>query len=431
MVWWGSFEDRPERKTKTPNSKIGVFCLLNCVLHRTLKSAKRVRFILMSADSRARCSDLTIAIATEKTMKSTRFVALAAFCIAACESSTRPVDVGDDLTPLFARPSASPPITVTALPSLGGASQAGAINDQGTIVGSSFDAAGVAHAVKWTLPGETWSITQLPGGNGARAEAINAAGDIVGVKSNRAVLWPGAGGDPFIPGCDTDVGPDAAVAINSGGTAAGYRIDGSLGRAVVWRPGQCREDLPALADGKSAQASGIDDAGKVSGYARDDADNQWAVRWTFDGTSWSIPEKLKDGLHAAAEASNSGGDIAGSACLGTPPSGCQAHAVLWPAPGDLVRTDLGTLGGQASAAYALNSAKEVVGWSYVFPKPSIRGFIWSAASGMRALSPLKTDNHTEAYGINDAQAGGDGSRQVVGFSRARSGMRRAVVWKVP
>lgn len=361
-------------------------------------------------------------------MKSIRFVALAACFIAACESPTRSADVGEDLTPLAAKSPASPSITVTALPSLGGAARANGINDGGTIVGQSLDAAGSGHSVKWTLQSGAWTVVQLPDGRYGSAAAINATGNIVGMGGDphRAVLWP-AGGGSVVLGCAGDFGPDAAVAINSGGTVAGYRRDVSITRAVVWRLGRCREDLPALAVGKSAEARGIDDAGNVSGHAYDAAGSEWAVRWTFNGISWNFPETLKDGLNAGAWASNSGGDIAGSACVGTFP-GCPAHAVLWPYPGNLVRMDLGTLGGRVSAAFALNSANEVVGWSQTSQNRSTHGFIWSATTGMRGLSPLRGDNRSEAYGVNNAQAG---SRQVVGFSSANFGTRKAVVWRVP
>jgi probable HAF family extracellular repeat protein len=372
-------------------------------------------------------------------MKSTRFVALAACLVAACESPTRLVDVAEESTPLAAKPVPGPSITVTELPSLGGAARAHDINDGGTIVGLSIDAAGAGNAVKWTFQSGAWTITQLPDGLSGSAVAINAAGDIVGQKGSnpfRAMLWPAGGGSEVL-GCAENLGPDAARAINTAGVIAGYRVDESedpslpsLSTAVVWRPGGCREDLPALETGQSAQATGIDAAGNVSGFARDNATNQWAVRWMFNGTAWNTPTKLKDGVHATPEASNAGGDIAGSACFGTPPAGCQAHAVLWPAPGDAVRTDLGTLGGQVSAAYALNSAKEVVGWSWT-SKPGTHGFIWSTETGMRALKPLKGHQRSEAYGINDALVGGDGSRQAVGFSQTRSGTQRAVVWRVP
>jgi probable HAF family extracellular repeat protein len=324
------------------------------------------------------------------------------------------------------------PATVTALPSLGDYSLANGINDGGTIVGVSAGV-GVGGAVKWTLQSGAWTIAQLQDGLSSRANAINATGDIVGMRStsagtpaSRAVLWPAGGGSVVLGCAAVDSGSDLAVAINSGGTVAGTRNDVSPGTAVVWRRGQCRDNLPALVVGKWAEAHGIDDAGNVYGYASDSAGNSAAVRWAFNGTSWNSPETLKDGRYAGAFASNRGGDIAGGACIGTFP-GCSTHAVLWPSPGNSVRTDLGTLGGPISIGYALNSATEVVGWSQT--SSSTHAFIWSATTGMRDLSLFTPDDYTEAHGINNAQA--DGSRLVVGFSVANSGTRQALVWRVP
>jgi probable HAF family extracellular repeat protein len=324
--------------------------------------------------------------------------------------------------------------TVTALSSLGVYSVANGINDGGTIVGGE----GGSGAVKWTFQSGAWTVVQLPDGLSSTAAAINATGDIVGNRftsqgggvppSSRAVLWP-AGGGAVVLGCAAvDSGSDAAVAINSGGTVAGTRNDVSPEIAVVWRPGQCREDLPALVVGKWAEAFGIDDAGNVSGFASDSAGNSAAVRWAFNGTSWNSPETLKDGRYAGAEASNSGGDITGGAIIGT--FGGPTHAVLWPSPGNSVRKDLGTLGNagsEISMGYALNSAREVVGWSYT--SSSTHAFIWSATTGMLDLSLFAPDDYTEAHGINNAAA--DGSRLVIGFRIANSGTRQAVVWRVP
>jgi probable HAF family extracellular repeat protein len=361
-------------------------------------------------------------------VKSIPFVALAACFLGACESPTRPVAVREDLTSLAAsRPSASPSITVTALPSLGGASRANGLNDGGTIVGVSGDAAGSFYAVTWMLQSGAWTVAQLPGGLSANAAAINATGDIVGNSGSgvtqRALIWRAGVGSPIVLGCAGDLGPDVAEAINSGGDVVGYRgaNDGGLQVAAVWRAGHCREELPALAVGKSAEPRGIDDAGIVSGHAYDAANTEWAVRWTFNGTSWNPPEKLKNGVWAGAWAANGPGDIAGSVCVGVFP-GCPAHAFLWPYPGTLISKDLGTLGGRVSAAFAL-STNEVVGWSYTSRNTSVHGFIWSATTGMRDLGPLKFDNHSEAHGVNN-------SRQVIGFSSGSSG-QHAVVWIVP
>jgi uncharacterized membrane protein len=317
----------------------------------------------------------------------------------------------------------------TVLPTLGGGARANAINAGGTIVGVSGAATGLASAVKWTLQNGAWSVAQLPGGLSGQALGINATGDIVGMNSSalprRGVLWPASGGSAVVLSCASDVGSDAAEAINSSGTAVGYRQEGSgtLQTAVVWRPGQCRQDLAGLAAGQSAEPRGIDDAGNASGHAYDAAGTEWAVRWTFNGTSWNAPEKLKDGVWAGAWATNGPGDIAGSVCVGVFP-GCPAHAFLWPYPGTLVSTDLGTLGGTTSAAFAINSASDVVGWSFTSHNRATQGFIWSAKTGMHALLPLRTDNHSEAYGIS-------AGRLVIGFSRGSTGAQQAVVWRVP
>ena len=323
----------------------------------------------------------------------------------------------------------------TALPTLGGTATANAINDAGTIAGASTDAANSLTAVKWTMQNGSWTVTPLPGGLSGNALGINASGDIVGMNNtalpHRGVLWPAGAGAAVVLSCASDLGSDVAEAINSGGTVVGNRQEasGTLQTPVGWLPGQCRQDLAPLVAGQSATPYSIDDAGNAVGYAYDATPTgslthtEWAVRWTFNGTSWNPPEKLKDGEWAGAQATNGRGDIVGGACLGTPP-GCPTHAMLWPSPGTLVRTDLGTLGGTMSFANAINSANDVVGFSYTTRNRSTFAFIWSATTGMRALAPLRSDNHSEAYGVSSG-------RLVIGFSRGSTGARRAVVWTAP
>jgi len=77
-----------------------------------------------------------------------------------------------------------------------------------------------------------------------------------------------------------------------------------------------------------------------------------------------------------------------------------------------------------SFANAINSANDVVGFSYTTRNRSTFAFIWSATTGMRALAPLRSDNHSEAYGVSSG-------RLVIGFSRGSTGARRAVVWTAP
>jgi uncharacterized membrane protein len=361
-------------------------------------------------------------------MKYTTIFLIAVCSTTACENPTRSVDAGKIIPPIAeARPTAGPSITVTALPT---GSRANGINDLGTIVGVGSNAAGAPAAVKWALAnGGAWTATVLDGAGGTAA-AINAAGDIVGTNGTHAILWP-LGGNAVVLGCSTDVGSDRALAINLSGVVAG-RTDNGTGAAAVWRTaGGCREELAPLSSGEWAEADNIDDAGIVSGYGTDPTigGSTSAIRWTrnVDNTAWNPPERLKDGIYAGTAGTNRVGDIVGSVCAGVWPS-CYTHAILWLYPGTATRTDLGTLGGRYSAAYAINSAREVAGWSYLAHTGNISGFIWSAAAGMRPLSALKGDNHSEAYGMTNAL--GDGSRMVVGFSQGNSGTR-AVVWRIP
>lgn len=186
--------------------------------------------------------------------------------------------------------------------------------------------------------------------------------------------------------------------------------------------GACREDLPPLFAGKFTEARAIDDAGNVAGHAYDDQNNEWAVRWRFQNGAWTI-ETLDGGQHAAAWGMNSAGDIVGSGCSGTTTPPCQSHSLFWPATGG--KTDLGTLGGWQSAAFAINAAQEIVGWSQTSPRGTTHAFIWSPANGMRDLGTLRGDNRSEASGVNNVAA--DGSRQVVAFGQSSSGNQRAFV----
>ena len=72
-------------------------------------------------------------------------------------------------------------------------------------------------------------------------------------------------------------------------------------------------------------------------------------------------------------------------------------------------TDLGTLGGQYSGAFAVNDRGQVVGLADL-SNTTQRAFIWSAGTGMRNLGLLHaSDSYSIAYGINN-------SAQVVGVS---------------
>jgi probable HAF family extracellular repeat protein len=93
--------------------------------------------------------------------------------------------------------------------------------------------------------------------------------------------------------------------------------------------------------------------------------------------------------------------------------GASRHAFLVRRGSSII--DLGVLpGGDLSEAFAINDAGQVVGNSNT--SSSMRGFLWSSPTGMRALDPLPGANSSSAYTINN-------NGQIAGASDGR-----AVVW---
>ena len=117
------------------------------------------------------------------------------------------------------------------LPTLSGPSQANAINDDGTVVGYSVDAANVGHGVKWTYDGVNWQIAALPGNASSSASAISSTGRIAG------------------SGCPPAT-PTSCV---------------SAGRAYFWASAATTPTVLGTLGGKSSTAYGVNDAGDVIG----------------------------------------------------------------------------------------------------------------------------------------------------------------------
>jgi probable HAF family extracellular repeat protein len=80
---------------------------------------------------------------------------------------------------------------------------------------------------------------------------------------------------------------------------------------------------------------------------------------------------------------------------------------------------LGSLsGGDYSAAFAINNAGQVAGYSNT--SNHLLGFVWTVASGLRPLPPLAGDDSSQAFAINSAG-------QIAGNSSGSRGIS-AIVW---
>ncbi|CAA9323289.1 MAG: hypothetical protein AVDCRST_MAG40-1567, partial [uncultured Gemmatimonadaceae bacterium] len=95
-----------------------------------------------------------------------------------------------------------------------------------------------------------------------------------------------------------------------------------------------------------------------------------------------------------------------------------SRAFLWSEAGGY--RDLGTLGGAASCAAALNERGQVVGYSLT-ADGAVRAFVWTAEGGMRDLGTLPGGTRSRALDVNEAG-------QVVGWSDDASGVEQAVLW---
>jgi probable HAF family extracellular repeat protein len=175
-----------------------------------------------------------------------------------------------------------------------------ALNDASVVVGYSNDAVGTNQPAVWRNP-PTWSVSALSlltNASGGVAYDINSAGSIVGF--NR-----------FTPG-----------ACNS--------------RAVVWvSADDPATELPMLSGGSCAEARAINDAGQISGFARDGHFRGRAVLWQPSGSGgYSVTDLgLKAGTLGQVLGMNEPlGPGTGVEVVGYAQSPNRDRAILWTLP---------------------------------------------------------------------------------------------------
>ena len=145
--------------------------------------------------------------------------------------------------------------------------------------------------------------------------------------------------------------------------------------------------------------------------------------WAFKGvvsekivtnsTQFVSSTELVANITIARNANLGSHDVIVTTAAGKPGIGTELFVVT------LKTTGLGTLGGLASQATAINNVGQVVGNS-LDAAGQQRAFLWTKAGGMRDLGTLGGST-AQAYDINDAG-------QVVGRSLNASGVTRSFLW---
>ena len=232
-------------------------------------------------------------------------------------------------------------------------------------------------------------------GTDTRAFGINDAGQVTGYSTSTAhgFTFTDAGGL-------VDIGVISAQHINALGQVAGFATDVGVDTAFRFTaPGTLLNlgTIPNAPSPASAAAYGINDAGRVVGIGSSPSGFNRAFRTDADGTNITELGTL-GGDESWAYAINNANQVAGTSSS----QSIDTHAFLFTDAGGM--TDLGTLGGYVSTAFALDNTGYVVGTAQDSAS-DMRAFVWSAPLGMHDLNELIPVNAgwvlSEAHGIND------------------------------
>ena len=282
---------------------------------------------------------------------------------------------------------------------------------------------------------------------------ISGGANLASNTSVHAVLWVGAPMDlGTLGGPNSDVswpnhstkGEIAGIAETSQMNPLGeawscsaffFGADGYICRGFAWQDGVMSE-LPTLG-GYDGYAAGVNNQGRVVGWAENTVHDPTCAGTQvlqFEAVIWGprlnqmtqLPPLAPD-PDSAATAINDKDQVVGiSGLCSVAVGGASAeHALLWE---NGVPTDLGNIGGQAwNTPVALNNHGQIVGFANTSGDEnaplSPTAFIWTKASGMKAIPPYGTDTNDIAFDVNE-------KGQIVGQSfNANSGASRAIFWQ--
>jgi len=231
------------------------------------------------------------------------------------------------------------------------------------------------------------------------AGAVNAAGTTVGSVEVLNATGQREQTAAIVAPQVTILGPGRANGI-AGHEVVGYASFGDFGlhtHAFAWNARHGIRDLGTLgsADLFSA-ATGVNQTLTITGYA--DAGNSPLHPPPTRPVAWVATQILDlgtlGGAAGYADAINAYGDIVGQSDT----AAGQTHATLWPVEGGVV--DLDTLGSSYSYALSINASRVIVG--HALTDGRWRGFRWTLATGMETLNVLPGHVTGGANAVTDA-----------------------------
>lgn len=267
------------------------------------------------------------------------------------------------------------------------------VNDHGLIVGTRVVGPG-GQTEAYVHDPQTGTTTMLGTLNGwsSSASAINDAGTVVGTSGTRAFVWDAEGGMRSIgtlPGFECDDEPcegwSSASDINEDGVIVGTStfFDSGMpqGAPFVYDAVSGIRRLPIDA-GPDGEATAINDAGTIVGWRSLYGPTGWRTRaFAYDlHTGAESDLGTLGGEQAIATDINEDGLIVGTSQIAGAPTcfsfsdACPDTHAFVHEPTTGAMTDLGTLlGATRSGASGINDAGVVVGRSTVTPAPSCGG----------------------------------------------------------
>ena len=274
-----------------------------------------------------------------------------------------------------------------------------AINDDGTIVGSSKVGTSGSHAFRARRYHDPEALALPPDHTYSEGRAINAGGTAAGQSCTpafdhcRAVTWSPDNTVTVLPEFARS---EDAEDVNTAGVVVGTTYHGSgdppvdgfpaesNARPYVWSPGDAQLTLlPVPSACHDGWAYAVNDAGQATGYLNGCDDH------TFHVVRWDVNAKTVVDLGPGyGRDINASGVIAGS---------YYNIAAIWE-PGHADPTLLGELLQDSQGGMGINDAGVVVGYQQDLPNPDSQIFRWTAATGIEIV---RTPRQHAVSGINN------------------------------